>query len=57
MPKRSERRPLLVTLMTDSMPTKPNADAAVSGENPTSMKNATVCTIIVNIPAAVQKKA
>ncbi len=37
-PKRSAARPLVETETTESMPTMPNAVAAVIGENPKSMK-------------------
>ena len=42
-------------LPADIMPSTPNAVAAVSGEYPASMKNATSCTTTANMPVAVKK--
>src|SRR5436853_259541 len=45
-----------MTLIADMKPSAPKALAAVSGEKPTSTKNATSCTITVNTAVSAKKK-
>src|SRR6266478_389616 len=54
-PKRSDRKPLPITLSADIMPSIPYAVAAAIGENPASTKKATSCTTTENIATAVPK--